>query len=155
MWILQLSVDSNMCNGLMRTFACALGQTLALANAAPYLMTVSRRETWSPRMNLDHLLSLRSKAKRHRGAGRSLAGTYSFSHRCSCDLAKPAERIIRGRWIIAAPMAATDVPRYRPANRSKRRCEELSAFASHRAARSVAEAHEKISLRSALRTRRR
>jgi hypothetical protein len=47
------------------------------------------------------------------------------------------------------------VPCSRPADSRKRRCEESSAFASRRAARIVAAANDKISLRSALRTRRR
>jgi hypothetical protein len=106
-------------------------------------------------MNLDQCLRLRSKVKRHRRTARSRRGTYSFSHRCHCDCAKPAKRSIRGRWIIPGPSGATDVPCSRPANSRKRRCEESFAFASHRPARIVAAGHDKISLRGALRTRRR
>jgi hypothetical protein len=106
-------------------------------------------------MNLDRWLRLRSKVKRHKRASRSRAGTYSFSDRCNCDCAKPAKRSIRGRWIISAPRGATDAPCSRPANSHTRSCEESFAFASHRAARIVAAGHDKISLRGALRTRRR
>jgi hypothetical protein len=117
-------------------------------------MTVTSSDTWSPRINLDQWLRLRSKEKRHRRAARSRAGTYSFSHRCNCDYAKPVKRSIRGRWIISAPRRATDVPCSRPANSRMRSCEESFALASHRAARIVAAGHDKISLRGALRTRR-